>query len=171
MSEGISIRSMTTADLVVFRSIRLEALRESPLAFASTFLEESALSDEQWLERLRRMEAGETCGFLALSDDTPCGLVGGVVEGEDVLLVSMWVAPAARGKRVGRALIHAVEGWTIRKNRSRIHLHVTDGNDAALRLYTRCGFIDSGLRLPYPNDPSIEEIEMVKELDDGESCA
>jgi ribosomal protein S18 acetylase RimI-like enzyme len=62
--------------------------------------------------------------------------------------VSLWVAPAARGRGVGEAAIAAVVDFAAGRE---VVLSVRPANAPARRLYRRCGFIDEG---PSPDDPA-----------------
>ena len=71
------------------------------------------------------------------------------IEGQ-VELISLWVAPAARGQGVGDEAIRQVLAWARREHPgSRIVLSVKTDNDSASRLYQRHGFVDAG---PSPDD-------------------
>jgi ribosomal protein S18 acetylase RimI-like enzyme len=65
-----------------------------------------------------------------------------------VELISMWVAPFARGHGVSDALIQAVVSWAKEQRADRVVLAVRDDNAHAIALYVRHGFIDSD---PVPN--------------------
>jgi ribosomal protein S18 acetylase RimI-like enzyme len=52
----------------------------------------------------------------------------------------MWVAPAARGRRVAGRLVEAVLGWAREHGTGIVELEVTAGNDAAMAAYLRAGF-------------------------------
>jgi L-amino acid N-acyltransferase YncA len=56
----------------------------------------------------------------------------------------MWVAPFARGHAVGDSLVNAVIEWAREQEASRVTLAVSEGNECALALYRRHGFIDAG---------------------------
>jgi len=62
----------------------------------------------------------------------------------EVELISMWVAPFARGRGVGDALVAAVSSWATDKQACRITLKVFDHNRPAIGLYRRQGFTDYG---------------------------
>ena len=111
------------------RDIRLEALREAPGAFGSSYAREAVFTETDW----RRRASGH--GFLAYLPDlgaVPVGLVGGIEEGPGAAqLVSMWVSPQARGRQVGTALVMAMVDWGRHRGLSRLYLWVTDTNAAA----------------------------------------
>lgn len=61
----------------------------------------------------------------------------------DAFVWGMWTAPEARGRGHSGALLEAVVTWA--RGLGRIpHLHVTEGNDVARRLYLRYGFEPTG---------------------------
>jgi ribosomal protein S18 acetylase RimI-like enzyme len=75
----------------------------------------------------------------------------------------MWVAPEARGRGVGDALIDAVLGWARSEKADRVGLDVREGNAPAIRLYERHGFIDVGPSPDIgPDEPS--ERRMIRRL-------
>jgi len=76
----------------------------------------------------------------------------------DAGLFAMWVAPASRGKGIGRALVGAVVQWARSRGYRRVLLDVADENAHAVRLYERCGFVPTGERglLPAPREHVLE---------------
>jgi GNAT superfamily N-acetyltransferase len=140
--------------------VRLAALKDAPYAFGSKYEREVHAHEGNWRKRL----AGRS-QFVAELDGTVAGTAGGIASDDpNAALISMWVAPAARGKGVGEALVHAVLDWARGEGYPAIRLWVTDGNDAAERLYLRCGFTRTGASQPvFPGEPRIE-IEMERDL-------
>jgi GNAT superfamily N-acetyltransferase len=144
------------------RDVRLAALQEAPEAFASSYERESAFSEEDWLRRFA-MGGGNFLAYIPELGPAPAGIVGcfesapGTTE-----LVSMWVRPGARGYRIGDALVGAVVQWARQRGHDQVHLWVTDVNDAASRLYKRCGFTPTGEQQAMPSDPQVAEIAMAR---------
>jgi GNAT superfamily N-acetyltransferase len=157
----VSIREMGPDDWQAVRDIRLAALRDEPTAFASTYEREITFAEADWRKRF----GDRSVTFLAsLPQVSPAGIPAGIAGGlrdrpRVVELVSMWVAPAARGHGVGAALVTAVADWAEDRD---LHLWVNEGNLAARALYERCGFAVTGERQPMPSDPSLTEIGMLR---------
>lgn len=140
------------------RAIRLQALRDAPDAFWSTFEQEAALDDAVWRQRLERREAVTLLGVV---DDADVGMVVGAphhAQPTDAGLYAMWVAPSARGRGVGEELISAVVDWARSAGYPRLRLDVADANPHAVRLYERMGFTPTGViyRFPPPRDHIVE---------------
>ncbi|WP_406635668.1 GNAT family N-acetyltransferase [Amycolatopsis sp. WGS_07] len=97
---------------------------------------------------------------LADLDGVPAGMVSGHLSerGDRAELLSMWVAPSARGRGVGDALVRAVVRWSEGRGAGELALRVAGGNQHALALYQRHGFVERPL-----SGPSECEHEMVRE--------
>ena len=71
----IRLERISPENVAVFKAIRLRALEDSPTAFGSTYVRESHLSDEEWLQRSRRWTTEGSIGYIAFDGESPCGLV------------------------------------------------------------------------------------------------
>ena len=72
-------------------------------------------------------------------------------------LTALWVAPAARGRGVGEALVNVVLEWANHAGYEHLVLWVVEGNAAAESLYRRTGFQRTGsVQLVRPEDPRME---------------
>jgi GNAT superfamily N-acetyltransferase len=108
---AIRIVLATTEDWDRVRAVRLRALADAPLAYESRWEEEKDRPESFWRGRLERQDAAT---FLAQADNEAVGLARAFVVPENPAhteLVSMWVAPEARGRCIGRQLVGAVVGW------------------------------------------------------------
>ena len=95
------------ADWEQFRAVRLASLSEAPEAFGSRHADWVDAPAERWQDRLTQVPLT----LLARSGTDVVGVVGGQpVDDRWVELISMWVAPAARGAAVAGHLIEAVRG-------------------------------------------------------------
>lgn len=100
------VRRAVTADWQQSRPIRLQALQDAPLAFASTHDQEVRFPPTQWQQRI--VTAAQ---FLAEVDGAVVGTVTGVVDAGDpttMLLVAMFVVPNSRGRGIDEQLVKAV---------------------------------------------------------------
>jgi GNAT superfamily N-acetyltransferase len=133
-----------------------------------TYEESAAWDAEVWVQRVEAMAAGErSVMFVADDGGRLVGIAGGYVDPEEPdvpHLISMWVAPDARRRGVGRELVEAVADWARERGFGAIRLFITTGNETAAALYTRCGFKLTGRTIPLPRDPSVLEIEMRRDL-------
>jgi GNAT superfamily N-acetyltransferase len=83
-------------------------------------------------------------------------------------LISMWVAPRARGQRLAAELIAAIAAWATQHGRNRVELEVTAGNEAAMRAYLRRGFVPSA-RAPHTSGGTPLVLTLGKGLTAGEA--
>lgn len=140
---SVELRLLTEEDWQVWRVVRLRALAEAPYAFYATLAEWTGEgeTEERWRQRLRAVPYNV---FAYLADELS-GMVSATdpIDGQMVLL-SLWVAPEARGQGVGDRLVEAVLRHAGAQGASRVALDVRDTNGHALALYERHGFVDVG---------------------------
>lgn len=99
-------------------------------------------------------------------DGQPVGMASGVPTDHDgiVELISMYVAPAGRGRSVGDHLVRAVEQWARLVGARTLRLAVVEDNEHARALYQRNGFRETGeLGGPMPDGLRREHV-MTKSL-------
>jgi ribosomal protein S18 acetylase RimI-like enzyme len=129
----------------MWRGLRLAALAEAPGAFGSTLAEWSGPGDteERWRARVEEV----ALNLVLMCDGEAAGMVSATAPDGDqpAELISMWVAPAARGRGVGDIATRKVLTW-VRENfpASAVELSVKKDNTHAIRLYERHGFVDAG---------------------------
>ncbi len=148
----MEIQRLTPGEAKRLRAIRLRALSNAPDAFGSTFEETAARPPKSWPKQL-----AELATFVVVLDGYDVGMVRGIrYEGKPgaAILLSMWVAPAVRGKGVGEALIDAVVDWARSEGFVHLLLDVADENAPAVALYARKGFKPTGetSTLPPPRE-------------------
>ena len=76
----------------------------------------------------------------------------------------MWVDPAWRGRGVGGSLLTAVFDWARARNFTTLGLWAPAHNPAALALYTRAGFKETGERREIPTNPTLAIVAMKADL-------
>jgi len=164
----VTVKQIDLASAIDFKTVRLNALKDSPFAFGSTYEKESHLSDAEWQKRTAERDGTKSITYLAWDQNgQPCGIAAGFLDADNrskAHLVSVWVAPESRQSGVGRLLVSSVIIWAKSRQVSRLNLMVTSNNQTAIAFYQRIGFTKTGRIEPYPNDPSVTEFEMTTEI-------
>jgi ribosomal protein S18 acetylase RimI-like enzyme len=139
----IVVRVLSVEDWAAWRALRLAALAEAPHAFSTKLAEWQGEGDSE--QRWRQRLDGGSLNLLADFDGQPAGMVSGMPADRDgIEVISMWVAPFARGCGVGDALVSAVIRWAEEGGACRVVLRVAEGNRHAVNLYRRHGFAGDG---------------------------
>lgn len=158
------VRRIDRDDWAKLREIRLEALRESPEAFGSTYDVAARLTNHQWRSMVERSDY-----FLAERDGEVLGMVSGGLNDRypgTRWLYGMYVTPAARGTRAATALVEAVIDWARGEGATELYLHVTSIAARARAFYQRMGFVATGETFSMDRDPSLVMMTMKKAIGD-----
>jgi ribosomal protein S18 acetylase RimI-like enzyme len=151
------------------RALRLAALADSPDGFAATLEHEGQQPDEFWQERLQRPSVATLVASTAAPADR-AGVGLAVVapwpgDAASAGLFAVWVAPQARGRGVGDALMRAAIEEATARGYARLVLDVGDDNGPAIRLYERFGFVRTGNTSTLPEPRShVREHERARRL-------
>ena len=161
----VTLATPTEADWERVKSLRLEMLRDTPLAYLESVETAEAQTDDEWRMRARRGSSPDDVQFVAVDEHgTWVGTMSGFIDRVHAggpLLVGVYVAPAVRGRDAGvaDALLDAVEDWA-RGRAATLTLHVHEDNGRAIAYYRRRGYEFTGHTVPYNLDPSRNEREM-----------
>lgn len=117
---------------------------------------ESSLASEQYRCFVLE-EQGELAGFLLISFVLD--------EGE---LLKIGVAPAQRGKALGKALLEYGLRWWKQQGICQIFLEVRESNQPAIYLYENAGFEHIGVRKNYYQNPKENAVLYQKIFADAE---
>jgi ribosomal protein S18 acetylase RimI-like enzyme len=147
--ERLTIRTLTRAEVETYRALRLAALRDVPMAFSSSYEEESQRSLEDF--RARLPEDGVSAVFAAFDGEAAVGMAGfqknsQMKSGHKGVMWGVYVAPAYRGDGLAGRLVDAVIA------RARAHVILLEcgvaiENPAARRVYHKRGFVSYGVEL------------------------
>jgi ribosomal protein S18 acetylase RimI-like enzyme len=147
----LDVREVTVEDAKEFRTLRLRALREEPEAFGSSWEEENQRPLEH---TIARRQASDTTAFGGYDDGGK--LVGmvrlwheeGIKTRHKANIISMYVAPEARGRGLGRMLLDtAIARARAIPGIEQLVLAVVTINTPARNLYRAAGFE------PYGTEP------------------
>lgn len=107
--------------------------------------------------------ADEFAGLLDSPDCFVCAQPGGFSMGrvtvDEAELLTIAVAPDARRRGLGRALVQAFEQTAVSRGASQAFLEVAATNAAAIALYRAAGFEQVGLRPGYYRDADGNRID------------
>jgi RimJ/RimL family protein N-acetyltransferase len=125
---------------LVARALRLAALAESPDAFAGDLAAELSADETEWRTRLAAdtwiagRVGGEALGVLALTAPYARHDADGWIH-------SWWVAPAARGRGLARAMLALIDAQARARGWSRLGLGVWAENAEAISAFAAMGFM------------------------------
>ena len=157
------IKLLVPGEWPLLRDMRLAALHDSPHAFLASYQAEKAFDEVRW-----RSEFDRGDWTVSIQDDEPAAIVGSTIETgmptDERYLEYLWVAPRWRNKGVAHNMLTAVLGRLRESGVRTAYLWVLDGNDAAVRLYKRVGFIASDHRQPLAARPGRTEERMQFDL-------
>lgn len=129
------------------KRLRLEALREQPAAFASSYAYERAFSDEVWIARLTsafQRDHNLTC-FAELKGEL-VGMAGANWSAREKIrhvatIYGVYVSPAQRGTGIAAHLMDALlDQLSALPQLEKVGLTVNSACAPATRLYERFGF-------------------------------
>ncbi|MEV8507254.1 GNAT family N-acetyltransferase [Actinoplanes sp. NPDC051475] len=173
LAPTLTVHRVTPEDAARMRALRLEMLADSPLAFLETLAQAAARPHADYRRRIVQASAGgQLAQFVADPGGGPggpgrggrlIGHAGGTVLPEEsaaTVVFAVYITPAHRGRGVLASLMDAVAEWSLSLSRRELMLEVVVGNDRAVRAYERLGFEDTGVRVPHPVLPGLQELQM-----------
>ena len=164
----VHVRRLAPHESNLQRHLRLRALRDAPDSFRETLDDAAARPTSYWEDLTRSVtEPGPHVMFLACEGDQLVGSAYGLLDRERAeagRVGGMWMEPAWRGHGVGRALLQEIVAWARERRVSRLSLWAPAHSVAALSLYRRAGFRETGIRRPLPTNPALQIVEMEWQL-------
>jgi ribosomal protein S18 acetylase RimI-like enzyme len=165
---GLRVEVLTEDEWPRLQSIRLAALREDPSAFLFSYEEEATYGEQQWRQEFSRGQWN-----IMVSDHKEIGLLGVTTEEamskQECYLEYLWVAPGFRRVGVASSLLRAVLARLQASGVHTVWLYILDGNEPAMRLYQKFGFLGTNERIELPDHPAGGEELLKLRLDEPES--
>jgi GNAT superfamily N-acetyltransferase len=163
--DGVEVRGIRASEWGSLRSLRLEALQDSPLSYGSTLEREVLRPDDEWRERAAAGAGAEDeVAFAAVADGRWVGMARGYLELPVAHLIAVYVTPDWRRLGIGHAVSQAVIAWARERGASAIVLSVSDWNTGARSVYESIGFTPTGHQQSLPWNQLVTESEMRMEL-------
>ena len=162
---AVEVRRVLPGDWPLLRSLRLEALLDTPLAYLETHADAAAAPEGEWRFRaVRGSTGGDSLQLLALRAGRPVGTAV-VFPGEDDVwwVAAVYLQPAVRGRGLLGRLIDGLAAHAREAGGRLLRLEVHEDNPRARSAYARLGFVETGGRRPYPLGDG-EELELERSL-------
>ena len=159
----LTIRLCGPNDWQDLRTIRLEALSDTPEAYGSTYEESVRWSDAQW-----KNAASNRLYYLAYRDRRVVGMVSGGFNDAHPgtrWLYGMYVTPSERGAGTAARLVRSIGDWAKSQGVEEIYLHVGSSVPRARAFYEKVGFGLTGETFQMDRDYSLTLFTMVQQLD------
>lgn len=155
-SSELLIRRLTPQNAPQYRTLRLQAFRDHPEAFTSSYEEEA---EKPMASSAQRLAANSSVKFWgAFVNGVLAGLVG--LEREQRLkarhkglVIGMYVAPEHARRGIARALLNTLLLDARASQLEMLTLTVTCGNQGAENLYLEAGFVSYGI------EPGVIKVE------------
>ena len=161
----VEIRRVRPGDWADLRTLRLEALADTPIGFLETLEQAQALTDDDWQVRVQRgTEQGESFQVMAWADGRPVANCICFLRDGSAWLAAVFVAPSYRGQGLLDTLADRCAQWAREQRMSVLRLEVHEDNAPALAAYQRLGFRDTGERADYPLPPGGQELILERPL-------
>ena len=142
MLVSLAIRCIRESEWELYRQLRLNALLESPHAFASTFEQALKRSGESWQEQVSSSASGsERYTALVFDEGRPVGM-GAVYEiaQSQAELLQMWIKPEFRSSGIGKTLVDHLECWVFDHGFTKLIATVHRENPRAITFYMNQGY-------------------------------
>jgi ribosomal protein S18 acetylase RimI-like enzyme len=162
-ARGETVVALGAGEAERLRTVRLDALRESPRAFLSTYEDQRRWDPQQW-----RDEVGRGRWLVGVWEGEDVGLVGATPEADipvsDRYLSYLWVRDGRRRRGLGSHLVMTMLDDLRDAGVPRAWLWVLGDNVVAMSLYKHLGFAATGDRQPLAKDPTRYELRMARFL-------
>lgn len=160
----MQIRTLKAHEVDLHRSLRLRALGDAPDSFGET-LDEVELRPLAYWQKLTHSvtEPGPHVMFLACQNNTVQGSVYGLIDRDRPhagRVGGMWVNPLWRRQGIGLALLEALFAWADERKFTTLGLWAPAHRPAAVSLYRKMGFHETGNQRSHPANPVLNIIEM-----------
>ncbi len=157
-------RQLNSDEWRLLRKLRLFALAESPDSFLATHDTENSYSEREWRDEFIRgaWHVGTLNGDVV-------GLVGVTREDgmphEDCYLEYIWIAADLRGSGFAAQMVTEVLDALRESGVRTAYLWVMDGNETAVKFYTRLGFRSTDESHPLDTRPGRSEERFRRDLE------
>ena len=163
------IKKILKSDWQKYKNIRLEALKNEPSAFGSSYEEEFKRSDKEWQKRLEVSEQQNSDRFFyAISVNNKFFAIGGTYKDDrkEWNVMAIYTKKEFRGLGLGKKLMSGILNEFKKIGVKKVFLAVNTHQIAAIALYKKFDFkvINTIKNQLLGDGEYYDEFEMVKDL-------
>ena len=164
-----TVKKILKSDWQKYRDIRLEALKNEPSAFGSSYITELNRTDKDWQERFSMVEKSDGDRFFhSVCDNNRMISIGGAFRdnNDEWNVVAIYTKSEYRGLGIGKLLMTNILDEFNNRAIKKIFLKVNINQKAAISLYKKFDFkIINTVKNKLMGDGNYyDEYEMIKEL-------
>ena len=140
----ISIRRIQKHQVPLYRTIRLNALRNDQDAFETRYEDAIKRTESYWEDLVYAFaESSEKCCFIAFDDEKPIGLISFYkYENESAgEIIQVWINKDYRGLGIIQQLMDGIFLWIKNHGISSVYAYVKETNLRAIKCYANYGFM------------------------------
>jgi len=165
-SDDVIVRELLPGDVEIFRSLRLQALEDSPDAYVETL---EGARDCDWEARTGRLfvlDPPTSVAYVALLRDLPVAMIiaGHKDHNDSPFLAAMWVHPDFRRRGIGHSLVERALAFLSSTGRKYVSLWVTESHADVFQFYESLGFQRTGAKSILRSGSEVSILEMARAL-------
>lgn len=165
-TDDVVVRALLPSDVELFRSLRMQALEDSPDAYVETI---EAARDCDWQARTARLslsDSADVVAYVACIGALPIGMIlaGHKDHNDCPFLAAMWVHPDFRRRGVGHSLVAQALAFLRSSAQRHVSLWVTETHIGVFQFYESLGFQRTGARSPLRPGSDTTILEMARPL-------
>jgi GNAT superfamily N-acetyltransferase len=138
------VRRIEAGEFDLYKRLRLDALKEDPAAFVTTYEEAISRSDESWRNQAdEAATSAERALFFAFVNETAAGLAGLYRDQDNPQageFIQVWIAPPFRKRGLAMQLIEFAADWARKRQLRTVKAIVAKENAGVISFYEKCGF-------------------------------
>lgn len=165
-SDDVIVRALLPRDVELFRSLRLQALEDSPDAYVETLEGARNCDWDARAARLFVLDPPTSVAYVALVRDLPVAMIiaGHKDHNGFPFLAAMWVHPDFRRRGIGRSLVDRALAFLSATGQRYVSLWVTESHADVFQFYERLGFERTGAKSTLRPGSEITILEMARAL-------
>lgn len=141
-----TIRRIQVGEHLLYRDIRLRALKEDPNAYSASYESAIERTEERWRDQADGSAQGtEQAIFIVFDNDVPIGLSAVYRDKKsknEAEVFQVWVRSDHRNKGIGVLIMDTVLEWSGQNGYEEIIATVSRTNRKALGFYLKYGFTE-----------------------------